>query len=253
MPMRVFISHAHADEDVASSIIDLVMRAFCLKQSEIRCTSVPGFMLSGGEKIEDTLRNEVLNAHVVISILTPVSLASVFVLFELGARWGKGNPIMPVLSKGLTARRVPRPLSQLHSIELYEEASGLQFLEDLSEVLGIAVEKPSSLYRQIEKVISFSDVETSPRLSTTQNASAALCNLSESDRKLRLNILACFKDDDTLYDTEISTMTNCPMTAVRFYLDEMVGERLLEIPDENSSLGRFKITHEGKRFWLTGP
>ena len=36
MPIRIFISHAHADADIASSIIDLMIRAFNLPTNKDR-------------------------------------------------------------------------------------------------------------------------------------------------------------------------------------------------------------------------
>lgn len=253
MPIRIFISHAHADADIASALIDLMIRAFNLPVSEIRCTSVDGFKLPGGSRIEDQLRNEVLNADLVISILSPTSLASTYVLFELGARWGKGKPIMPILSKGLTPRRVPEPLSQLHLIECYEAAGIFQFLEDSAKVLDLQISKPSSLHGQIEKVLTFADVEASPRISTRQHPKAALLNLDEKDIERRKKILSCFSKNNTRNVSEICNGSGFVQSAALFYLDEMIGEGLMEVAKDPRGYRIFKITHEGRRFWIKGP
>jgi len=252
MPIRIFISHAHADADIASSIIDLMIRAFNLPTTEIRCTSVDGFKLPGGSRIEDQLRKEVLNADLVISILSPTSLASTYVLFELGARWGKGKPIMPILSKGLTTRRVPEPLSQLHLIECYDAAGVFQFLEDSAKVLDLQISKPSSLHGQIEKVLTFADVEASPRLSVRQHPKAALLNLNEADIERRKRILSCFKENDKRYLGIICKETNLSRSEAIFYLDEMIGEGLIDAGKDKGGDKFYEITQDGRRFWLKG-
>jgi hypothetical protein len=99
MSIKIFIGHAHADADIAASIIDLMILAFNLADNRIRCTSVDGFKLQGRAKIEDQLRKEVLNAELVVSILSPTSLASTYVLFELGARWEKVNQLFPCFQR----------------------------------------------------------------------------------------------------------------------------------------------------------
>lgn len=253
MPVRIFISHAHADADIASSILDLMIRAFNLPQAEIRCTSVSGFKLPGGSRIEDQLRNEVLNADLVISILTPTSLASTYVLFELGARWGTEKSIMPILSKGLTTRRVPEPLSQLHLIELYDVASVFQFLEDSATELDIQIAKPSSLHSQIEKVTEFSDIEASPQISIRQHPKAALLNLEKEDIERRKAILSCFYNNDVNYLGPICDKTKFNRSKTLFYLDEMIGEGLIEGKKDAGGNIIYEITHEGRRFWLKGP
>lgn len=101
--IKVFISHSSSDVEIAKGLIDLLQKALHLSSNKIRCTSVDGFRISAGASIDDTLRAEVHDSVVLIGLVTPHSLASAYVIFELGARWGAGRLMIPLLASGVTA------------------------------------------------------------------------------------------------------------------------------------------------------
>ena len=89
--IKIFISHSSRDIALAKPVIDLLRLALNLSDEEIRCTSVPGYKLPGGAETDQQIRKELLAAPVFIGLVTDAGLASIYVLFELGARWGPGN------------------------------------------------------------------------------------------------------------------------------------------------------------------
>ena len=62
-----------------------------MSAAEIRCTSLDGFRLAGGANTVTELKREVRDAKAFIGVISPASLDSIFVAFELGARWGFGK------------------------------------------------------------------------------------------------------------------------------------------------------------------
>lgn len=94
----VFISHSSEDAGLAAQVVDLLRSALNLQAARVRCTSVDGYRLAAGADSDEQLRNEALDAIVFIGILSPLSMASAYVLFELGARWGAKKPIVPLLA-----------------------------------------------------------------------------------------------------------------------------------------------------------
>jgi len=252
--MRIFVSHAHADSDLAEAIIDLITKALNIPHEEIRCTSVDGYRLPAGASISSQLRQEVVDADLAVSILTPTSLASSYVLFELGARWGANKAMIPLISKGLTARRVPVPISELNLVEIKDPAQAFHLLESVSKLLGLIIARPSILQSAIAKVTQFSDQEVPPQLSIVQSPTAAIANLSKAEIELRKSILAAFSTDEQLSVVEIASFTGATSGFIRFYMDEMVGEGLAQGLGTNIVGNEsYKITHEGRRFWLRGP
>jgi hypothetical protein len=77
---------------LSKSLIDLLESAFHVEPADIRCTSVPGYMLTPGERTSDELRSSLAGAELVIGLLSPGTTESNYVLAELGAAWGRDVP-----------------------------------------------------------------------------------------------------------------------------------------------------------------
>ena len=90
--MKIFISHSSFDVEFAKLLIDLMRKSLNLRSTDIRCSSVDGYRLPGGVPTDQSLRAEVHDAELVIGLITPNSLKSIYVSFELGARWGATDP-----------------------------------------------------------------------------------------------------------------------------------------------------------------
>ncbi|KPA17215.1 hypothetical protein MHK_002566, partial [Candidatus Magnetomorum sp. HK-1] len=101
--VKIFISHSSLDEKIASSLIDVLDAAFIIKEENIRCTSVPGYKLPIGSQTSEILRNEIYQTELLLGIVSMKSIESRYVLFELGASWGIGRPIFPLLAGGSKA------------------------------------------------------------------------------------------------------------------------------------------------------
>ena len=106
----IFISHSSQDKVITSKLIDLIRSALNLPANKIRATSVEGFRLPIGSKADQELRREAIQSEVFIALITPHSISSIFVLFELGARWGIGKPILPLLAKGMEPNKLNGPI-----------------------------------------------------------------------------------------------------------------------------------------------
>jgi hypothetical protein len=96
--LLVFISHSSQDQTLAEALIELLKSATGLVANQIRCSSVDGYRLPAGVNTEDRLREEVNATKVVVGLITPHSLLSHFVMFELGARWGGRLYLAPILA-----------------------------------------------------------------------------------------------------------------------------------------------------------
>ncbi len=94
--LAVFISHSSIDAALAEALIDLLKSALGIRAEQIRCSSVDGYRLPVGVNTEGKLREEVNAATVVVGLITPNSLKSPYVMFELGARWGANRFLAPL-------------------------------------------------------------------------------------------------------------------------------------------------------------
>ena len=136
--IRIFISHSHLDDEIAKKLTEYLKVALEIKDLEIRCTSVIGHELEPGENIESYLKNEIEGDIALIGLLTKHGLASDWVLFELGAAWGKGKKIIPILGPGLKVEDLPGPLKNYKPVSIDSKFSFNGMIRALGSHLQIA-------------------------------------------------------------------------------------------------------------------
>jgi hypothetical protein len=145
----VLVSHSSKDVDIASALVEYLRAGLLI--SKIRCSSVDGFRLPAGVNTESQLRAEINSARVLIGLITPNSLASAYVMFELGARWGADKFMIPLLA-GATPDMIREPLSLLNSLNAANESQLHQLIGDVGGALGIAVQNPATYVKQLSNV-----------------------------------------------------------------------------------------------------
>lgn len=149
----IFISHSAKDEGIAVALIELLRTALTLRADQIRCTSVNGYRLSAGANTNDQLRQEVHEAKIFIGLITQESLQSAYVLFELGARWGAGRPLVPLLAAGTPPHALVGPLAVLNALSCDSDHQIHQLVNDLAQELNASPGSTSSFLCQIQNLI----------------------------------------------------------------------------------------------------
>lgn len=152
----VFISHSSKDEKLAMALVELLKTGLGLLANQIRCSSVDGNRLPVGVNTEGKLREEVNAAKVVIGLITHSSLASHFVMFELGARWGANLFLAPLVA-GIRAGELSGPLSLLNALSANSEDQLCQLLGDISKPLELSLQDASAYLRHVRAVKLLAD------------------------------------------------------------------------------------------------
>lgn len=154
MNIRLFVSHAGEDTQLAQAVVELVRSALCLPADAIRCTSVDGFRLPGGADTDERLRAEVHESEAFIGIVSVAGLQSAYVLFELGARWGAGRHLIPVLAPGVPAAMLRGPLAGLNALRADSRAQVHQLLDELARRLNLQPQSAAAFEKQIAAVLA---------------------------------------------------------------------------------------------------
>lgn len=152
--LSLFISHSGADAATAKVLVTLFEKALKISARKIRCTSVDGYRLPAGVDTNDVLRTEVFGAKLFVALLTPTSLQSSYVLFELGARWGARRPFFPLLAAGATPTHLHAPLSGLNALSAAVPDQVRQLIEDSAAVLSVRLEPLASFSGEIDAVVA---------------------------------------------------------------------------------------------------
>ena len=161
--VKVFISHSSVDSELAGHLAELFRSALSLSAKDIRCTSVDGYRLPAGANTDEQLRREVLEAQVLAGILSHASFESAYVLFELGARWGKNEYLIPVLAPGETPSILKGPISNLNALMSTNQAQMHQLVSDVAGELGIRPERTEVFHNLVEGITSLRPVRKGVR------------------------------------------------------------------------------------------
>jgi len=151
--IAVFISHSHHDEPLASALARLLEQGVGLARSEILCTSASEYALEQGAEFDNALRTVAVTATVFIGLVTPSSLKSSYVLFEMGARWGAEKPTLPLLACGSMSTDLPGPLVRLNASTVYDEAHLHQLVYGVAKNLQRQPQAPQTYLREMKEVM----------------------------------------------------------------------------------------------------
>jgi hypothetical protein len=157
----VFISHSSKDAEFADYLVHFLRLGLRLSSTQIRATSVEETQLRAGVKVNETLRDEIIESKVFIAVLSPMSIQSTYVLFELGARWGADKAIFPLLLPNLDLKQITPPLSEFHIVS--SDRPGLQnLLREVGAKLQKEPESADSLEDQIRSLLGYKPSSFSP-------------------------------------------------------------------------------------------
>jgi hypothetical protein len=135
-------------------LVDLLRSALSLRASEIRCTSIDGYRLPIGAKTDESLRQEIQEAKLFIGLISDSSIKSTYVLFELGARWGCGKHLAPLLAPDSIQHVLFGPLANLNALKCDSASQLHQLIQDLASVLEITPSAPVDNQKYIDRIIN---------------------------------------------------------------------------------------------------
>ena len=93
---KIFISHSSKNRELIKTLVEFLQMGMGVSRGEIFCTSYPE-SLPTGEQFIEAIREEMRNCEVVFFVITEDFLKSQFCLTEMGAAWGLGKRIYPLM------------------------------------------------------------------------------------------------------------------------------------------------------------
>lgn len=151
--IRLFISHSSKDSKFVQLLVELLRTALPLPASQVRCTSIDGYRLPGGANTDQQLRQEVHEADTFIGVISLHSINSLYVAFELGARWGAGRSLIPLIAPGTDLNILSGPLAGINALSAGNRSQIHQLISDLSTELGVSAESPAAYEHNIESIL----------------------------------------------------------------------------------------------------
>jgi hypothetical protein len=137
---RVFITHSSHDRALADRLVGALRLGTDVTASRIFCSSIEGFGVKVGSDFMAYIQRQLKNTQLVVPIITPAYLDSVFCQWELGAAWVREAQMFPIRVEPVAHNELPSPLEHVHVAELTE--SGLDNLvECVAESVGSVVHR----------------------------------------------------------------------------------------------------------------
>ncbi len=150
---KVFISHSSKDEGFANKLSQLI-ELLGINHNNIFCSSIEGQGVKNGKKIEEAVRNEIIEDKVLIFIISNNFMDSYYCLNELGAGWILADN--RIQSKNLFYFKLPNIsfsefkgfISGGDKCTECNEKSITAFIEEFEEILGLP-QKKVTVYRNL--------------------------------------------------------------------------------------------------------
>lgn len=249
--LKLFVSHSSKDIGIVKPLVELLRLALNLRAEDIRCTSVDGYRLPGGADTNEHIRRESLKAKTFVGVISTASLESMYVIFEIGARWGAGKHLLPVLIPGTDASILTGPLSGINALRC-DRGQLHQLITDLAKELDVTPEPPAVYQDKIEKIVQHSypvqdEAVTGETNDIEMNAKVAKPELSD----LEINILSIMAVKDRASANLIASILKINVQKIKFHLDELTRQWgfLDWVGNMNPGVSDYyRLTHEGRRF-----
>lgn len=136
MSEKVFISHCVKDKKFVDKFNDYLRLATDLQVSNIFCSSFEETGIKTGKTFVQYIRDSLLDSKIVIAIITNNYCNSQFCLSELGAAWGVGIPVFPVIITPLNYSDLEGVLYGTQGIKIDDEKKLQNIMQEIAEEIG---------------------------------------------------------------------------------------------------------------------
>jgi hypothetical protein len=144
--IQIFISHATGDHPLARELVELLCECFRIPSEKIFYDQ---YSLLPGKKLDDQIKAALAQAEMVIVLMTPRSVFSPWVLFEMGrGHFSVRKRLVVLLANGLPHERLPAPAFPWFAVSL-EAPEGVEML-----VRAIAQDRGVKMPKLDEKRVS---------------------------------------------------------------------------------------------------
>jgi len=143
---KIFISHAATeDHDIANALRQWIIKEYGLQKEDVFVSSSPDSIGSDDFWLTE-IGKALRSCSALVLLLTKESILKRWVLFEVGAAFGSGKLLPPLLCKGATIGDIPDkdPLLALQAKLAGDKAELVAFLEKLDKKLEFNEEHDSA-------------------------------------------------------------------------------------------------------------
>jgi len=245
--IRLFISHSSRDSQLAERLIHLIESALKLSSTAIRCTSIDGYRLPAGAKTDEQLRREVHEAEAFVGIISSESVQSMYVLFELGARWGAGRHLIPLLAPGASTSTLAGPLAGLNALRSDNSAQLQQLVTDIASVLSIPTEPPAAYQRYLDQIMTINAAPAEAVLPPAKKSLHSVASSAVKTPRDQLRFLQVFTEGkERITRDDLAGAAGIKLQKAQYYLDALIERHLIATDAPYGIPPSYWLTEEGR-------
>jgi hypothetical protein len=153
----IFISHSLEDLQSAEALKGFLLAMIDITPDKILCSSPqdPDQLAAGG--ISEWLKFAVGSCEAVFAIVTPSSVTTDWVLFELGAAWALGKKITLFYLDGADFRDLPPHLGSYRHLKVEEHNAPLQIIavcKETAAAIGLPLKRGSGVHTALAGAVA---------------------------------------------------------------------------------------------------
>ena len=134
-PVDICVSHIAEEKDLAVGI-KMVLDELLVSPARVFVSSDPLSVL-GGVRYEETLRDALDSARLLIMLCSPESLKHPWIYFEFGVAWNRMIPVLPICHSGISEAELIQALSSYQARRLDDEGFVQGLAVAIHQHLGI--------------------------------------------------------------------------------------------------------------------
>lgn len=138
---RVFISHAAKDKALVDAFFDLLQTGAGLTSNDTFCSSLEGMGIPAGKNFVEYIKGKVQNPDLVLLILSPNYLDSLFCQCELGAGWVLSHDMIPIVVPPTTFADLKAVLTGTHAYRIDSDTDLSEFRDQIVSLLKLSAPK----------------------------------------------------------------------------------------------------------------
>jgi hypothetical protein len=153
----IFISHSAENMQFAEVLRNFLAVAIDIDLGDILCTCVHHRNSYDGEKISEHLKADISSCTAVIAIVTPESISTDWLLFEIGAAWALGKKLFFLFLEGVDFRDLPEPLNCFSYADIDDKNAPIQLMgvcREAAAAIGAGMKRGPQVIAALDRVIS---------------------------------------------------------------------------------------------------
>jgi TIR domain len=216
---QVFISHISAEAAIGAVVKGIIEDVFARDGIKAFLSSDMQD-LPAGRKWLDEITEQLDEARVMVSLISPTSLKRPWVNIELGAGWIKGLRVIPLCHSGQLVGKLPRPFQDFNGVGLDQDDAPERLLVGIAD--GFGVVRPSKRLSYVAMLKELRDAAAGIEVAEVEEEAPAAATIpSEQVRILQRLATQANRGNERIQLEQLAAMAGVKPAAFTHHIHEL--------------------------------